>query len=97
MCGESIAADQRSETGVETGTRATDDGQQLRVPPEILRTPFDLFAREPYRAVVVHRLERPEAAVTHVQRFCWKVGLAEVTLQSNQSGHTASANSKSEV
>src|SRR5207247_1631140 len=97
MRGEPIAADQRREPGIEPGSRLVDDGQQLRVSPKIFRTPLDLLARESYRAVVVHRLERSEASIAHIQRLRRKRGLAQVTLQSSQRGHTASANSKSEV
>ena len=67
------------------------DRQQLAVAPEVFRPPLDLFARQPDRAVVVERLQRAEALVAHVQRFGRKLRLAEMTLQSKERAHTASA------
>ena len=88
---QAVAAHERREAGVEAGARLAGDRQQLAVAPEVLRPPLDLLAREVNGAVVVHRLERPEAAVADVDRLGRKRRLAEMTLQSNQRAHTASA------
>ena len=88
---EPIAAHERGEAGVEAGARLSRNGQQLAIAPEIFRPALDLVARERDRGVVVDRLERPEALRAHVARFRRKRRLAQMTLQSDQRVHTASA------
>src|SRR5712691_171706 len=89
--GKAVAADERRETGVEAGPRLAGDRQQLAITPQVLRPAFDLLARQRDRAVVVNRLERAEALLTHVDCFGKERGLTEMTLQSNQRAHTTSA------
>src|SRR5262249_40117179 len=93
---EPIAAHQRREAGVEPGARLAGNRQQLAVTPQILRPPLDLIARERDRAVVVDGFERPEAPVTDVGGFGRERRPAQMTLQSSQRAHTASASGKSE-
>jgi hypothetical protein len=87
---QAIAADQRREPGVEAGARLAGNRQQLTVPPQIFRPPFDVGARERNRGVVVYRFERTEAAIAHVDRLGREHRFAEMTLQSTQRAHTAS-------
>src|SRR5438093_639843 len=93
--GKLIAADQRREARVEPRARFAGDRQQLAVPPQILRPPLDLLARQRDRAVVVHRLERSETFVADIRGFRRKRRLTEMTLQTDQCAHTASASLKS--
>ena len=88
---QAIAAHQRREAGVEAGARLAGDRQQLAVAPQILRPPLDLLARQANRAVVVDRLERAKALIADVDRFGRERRLTQMTLQSNQRAHTASA------
>src|SRR6476659_9015871 len=87
---ETTGAHERREAGVEAGARLTGNGQQLTIPPQILGPLFDGFARQPYRRIVVDRLERPETAIADVQGPGGKLCLAHVTLQTSQRAHTSS-------
>src|SRR6185436_3944189 len=88
---QAIAAHQRRVAGVEAGARLAGDRQELTVAPQVLRPALDFLARQVNRAVVVHRLERAQALVANVGRLSRERGLTEMTLQSNQGAHTASA------
>ena len=44
--GQTVAAHQRREAGVETGARLAGDRQQLAIAPQVLRPPLDLLARQ---------------------------------------------------
>src|SRR5262245_18426335 len=88
---QSIASHQRREAGVEAGRRFAGNRQQFAVAPEVLGTRLYLLARQMDRVVVVHRLERSEALVADVDRRRWKGRLAQMTLQSEEHAHTASA------
>src|SRR5436190_16389255 len=92
---EPIAAYERGESRVESGARLAGDRQQLAVTPQILGTPLDLGVRERDGGVVVDRLERPQAPIAHVVRFGRERRLTEMTLQSDESAHTASATLRS--
>src|SRR5438876_9846301 len=77
-------ADERGESRIESRPRLARDWQQLAIAPEILRTALDLFARDRDRAIVVRRLERPEALLADPQRFGGIVRFTEMTLQTGQ-------------
>src|ERR1700720_2553850 len=89
--GKPRAPHERREAGMKSRLRLAGDRQQLAVPPQILRPPGNVFARQPDGRVVVHRLERAQAPIADVDRLGGKRRLAHVTLQSDQCGHTASA------
>src|SRR5262249_17515485 len=93
--GEPVAADERREARVESRARLARYRQQLAIPPQVLRPPRDLIARQRNRAVVVRRLERPETFVADVSGVCRERRLAQMALQSDQRAHTASASLKS--
>src|SRR5262249_47325260 len=60
-------AHERREPRVEAGARLTGNGQQLAIPPQVLRSPFDDLARKPDRRIVVDRLERSETVIADVK------------------------------
>ena len=86
-----MAAYERREARVEPGARLPFDRQKLAVAPEILWTPLDVLAGQANRAVVVHRLERTQTPIADVNRLGGECRLTEMTLQSDQRAHTASA------
>src|SRR5262245_20781299 len=85
------AAHERRIAGVEPGARLSRNRQQLAISPEILGPALDFFPREPDCRVVVDRLERPEAPIAHIGGLGGKHGFADMTLQSDERAHTASA------
>src|SRR6476619_7528738 len=87
---ETIGAHERREAGVEAGAGLTGNGQQLPIAPQVLRSLFDDFARQPDRRIVVNRLERSETTIANVEGLCGKICLANVTLQADQRVHPSS-------
>jgi len=82
--GETVAAHERREAGVEAGERFAGDREQLPIPPQILRAPFDLVACDVHGGVVVDRLERAEALVADVDRLSRKPGVTQMTLEPDE-------------
>ena len=76
---------------MQSGAGLALDGQQLSISPEVLRPLGDEIARQVNCAVIVDCLERPEAAVAHVNRPGGKPRLAQMALQADERAHTASA------
>src|SRR5438045_849371 len=89
--GQPRAANERSEPGIESCPRLAGDGQQLAIPPQVFWPPFDLLTRNPDGAVIVEGLQRAKAPIADVQGFGGEFRFAQMTLQSNEGAHTASA------
>src|SRR5216683_860777 len=89
--GKPRAPHERREAGMKSRPRLAGDRQQLAVPPQILRPPRNVFARQRDGRIVVHRLERAQAPIADVDGLGGKRRLAHVTLKSDECGHTASA------
>src|SRR5581483_11085286 len=81
--GETLAAHERGEAGVEAGPRLAVDRQQFAVAPQVLRPAFDVRSRHANGCVVVDRFERAETLLADVARLRGIAGLAQMTLQTD--------------
>src|SRR3984893_14117005 len=90
--GKPRAPHERREAGMKSRLWLAGNRQQLAVPPQILRPSRNVLACQRDSRIVVHRLERAQASIADVDGLGGKRRLAHVTLQSDECGHTASAN-----